>query len=670
MERRVEQADRHRQAAHRLEDPVEVGLLERQQPVESRAAPGLGVREDHLLHHGQPLDAEEHVLGAAEADPLRAELTGADRIGRVVAVRANLQAPVLVGPGEDRLEVVVQLGRDELDLADVDIAAAAVDRDHVALVQLVAAEPDDTALEREPLATGDARGAHASRDDRRVRGHAAVHGQDSLRGDHPVDVVGRRLVADEDHGPALCLLDRRVGVEHDRAARRARARVEPLRHGLRRGVGVDSRMEELVELRGVDPHHCVLLRDHALLDHLDGRLERGRGGALGGARLQHVEDVVLDGELDVLDVSVVLLESPHRCQKLLVGRGHDQAHRLHRLGRTDAGDDVLALSVGQELAEDLFRAGRRVARERDPRARAVALVAEDHLHDVDCGADVVRDVVGAAVDLSARRVPGVEDPPDGAHQLVGRLRREVAALLLAVDAVEGLHELGEIRGGQIGVLGDAPVALQRGQSVLEAVAPDPVDDLAEHLDQAPVGVVGEPRIARSYRESLDRVVVQAQVEDRVHHPRHRDRRTGAHGHEEGIGMVAEALPGLLLQPPHVLADLGLEPVRQVLRLHVGAAGVGRDREARRDRKSQRGHLRKPDSLAAEKLASAVGRLVEVEHKARRSGHRSDCYHARPAPLRGKPHTFHAKSLITRAVHDAWPGTRRARPASAIRTRRA
>ena len=140
VQRRVEQADRHRQPRHRLEDALEVGLLERQQPVERRAAARLVVGQDHLLHDRQPLVAEEHVLGAAEADALRAELARAGRVLRGVGVRAHLQPAQRVGPAEDRLEVLVDLRRHERHLADEHAAGAAVDRDHVALAQLVAAD--------------------------------------------------------------------------------------------------------------------------------------------------------------------------------------------------------------------------------------------------------------------------------------------------------------------------------------------------------------------------------------------------------------------------------------------------------------------------------------------------------------------------------------------------
>ena len=55
--------------------------------------------------------------------------------------------------------------------------------------------------------------------------------------------------------------------------------------------------------------------DHAFVGHIDRDLERGRGGALAGAGLQHVELVLLDRELDVLHVAVVAFEpQTHRVE--------------------------------------------------------------------------------------------------------------------------------------------------------------------------------------------------------------------------------------------------------------------------------------------------------------------------------------------------------------------
>src|SRR4029078_2733593 len=97
--------------------------------------------------------------------------------------------------------------------------------------------------------------------------------------------------------------------------------------------------------------------------------------------------------------------------------------------------------VREQLPEYARLARRRVACERDARARIVALVAEDHLHDVDRGAEVVRDVVRTPVDLRTRRVPRVEDRAHRMHQLTPRVPSEVAAGLLAVDLLERPDEL-------------------------------------------------------------------------------------------------------------------------------------------------------------------------------------------------------------------------------------
>ena len=73
VERRVEQPDRDREPVHRLEDRLEVRPLHRQQLGERAAPAGVIAGHDHLAHGGDPVALEEHVLGAAEPDPLRAE---------------------------------------------------------------------------------------------------------------------------------------------------------------------------------------------------------------------------------------------------------------------------------------------------------------------------------------------------------------------------------------------------------------------------------------------------------------------------------------------------------------------------------------------------------------------------------------------------------------------
>ena len=110
VQRGVEQADRDREAGHRLEEALEVGLLEREQLVERRAPARLVGGHDHPLHLRLAVGRHEHVLGPAQADALGAEPARALRVLRGVGVGPHPQRAQLVGPAQHRLEALVDLG--------------------------------------------------------------------------------------------------------------------------------------------------------------------------------------------------------------------------------------------------------------------------------------------------------------------------------------------------------------------------------------------------------------------------------------------------------------------------------------------------------------------------------------------------------------------------------
>ena len=194
-------------------------------------------------------------------------------------------------------------------------------------------------------------------------------------------------------------LDRGVGIEHGAADGRSGRRVEALGDAwrLRPGARVELVAQELVDVGRLDPAERLLLRDDALGDEVGGDPHGGRGRPLRAPRLEHVQLAALDGELEVLDVAVVLLELLADAHELAVDRRHVGLHLADLRRGPDAGDDVLALGVGQVLAVEHLLAGVRVAGEGDAGARVVAHVAEDHGHDVDRGAEVVGDLLVVAV---------------------------------------------------------------------------------------------------------------------------------------------------------------------------------------------------------------------------------------------------------------------------------
>ena len=201
VERRVEETDGDRQAVHRFEDALEVAALQLLELFERGVLLGFGVGEDEPLHEREAV-AEEHVLGAAEADALGAELARHVRVVRQVGVGAHLHAAELVGPPEDHVERPTRLGRDDRHRADHDLTGGAVDRDDVALDERGAVHVAHATghVDVELVRAAHRGRAHAARDDRRVAHEPAARREDALGRDHAVQVVGRRLGPHQDHG--------------------------------------------------------------------------------------------------------------------------------------------------------------------------------------------------------------------------------------------------------------------------------------------------------------------------------------------------------------------------------------------------------------------------------------------------------------------------------------
>ena len=82
---------------------------------------------------------------------------------------------------------------------------------------------------------------------------------------------------------------RAKGIIHDRAGGGSRRRGQALgEHAAVRGW-VERRVEQLIERHRIDAADRLALRDQPLIGHIDRHLERGLGGALARARLEHFD---------------------------------------------------------------------------------------------------------------------------------------------------------------------------------------------------------------------------------------------------------------------------------------------------------------------------------------------------------------------------------------------
>ena len=206
-----------------------------------------------------------------------------------------------------------------------------------------------------------------------------------------------------------------------------------------------------------------------------------------------------------------------------------------------------------------------------------------------------------AVEPGALGVPRAEDGLDGEVHLPARVLREGLARLLLDDLLELLDQVLEVRGGHVEVALVALVRLELVEDVGEPVAVDVLDRLAEHLDEAAVGIPGEAIVAGLGRQAFDGLVVEPDVQDGLHHAGHGELRAGAHGDEQGVGGVAESPAHRLLDLAQMRSDLDVEGFGRFAGGEVGAAGLGGDGEAWGNRQAERGHLGEIRALSTEQI---------------------------------------------------------------------
>ncbi len=315
----------------------------------------------------------------------------------------------------------------------------------------------------------------------------------------------------------------------------------------------------------------------------------------------------------------MLLERAHDLHQLVVGALVQVLEVGQRHGVAYARDDVLALGVLQVVAVDALRAAGRVAGERDAGAGVHAEVAEHHRADVDGGAQVGRDALLPPVDDRALGVPGLEHGPDRQIHLLTRILRERAAGVLDDDVLERLDQGPHVLGVQVEVARRVLGVFGCLDRILEVLAADIEDGLAEHLDQPTVGVEREPFVAGLRREPPHGLVVEPDVEDGLHHPGHRESGAGTDRHQQRVVGLPELLAHRALQRLEVFGHLGGQLGRLSPALQVRLAGFGGDREAGRHRQAQVRHLGEVGALATQQVAQvpvAFGEVIDVLGHAR------------------------------------------------------
>ena len=267
-----------------------------------------------------------------------------------------------------------------------------------------------------------------------------------------------------------------------------------------------------------------------------------------------------------------------------------------------AGNHVLALGVDQVLAHQLLSAGGRVTGKGHAGAGTVAGVAECHLLHVDSGAPLVGDLVHLAVHVGTGVIPAAEHSLDSLDQLLAGILGERLALVVLVDLLEDGDQFLQVVSGQIHVVGDALGLLHLVDLDLEQTLRHHHDNVCKHLHKAAVAVVGKTGVAGLLGQALNSLVVQAQVQDGVHHAGHGLTSAGTDGDQQGVCVIAKLLAGDLLQALDVLKDVSRDLVIDLTAVCIVlSAGLGSNGEALGHRHAGCGHLCQTSALAAQDI---------------------------------------------------------------------
>ena len=207
---------------------------------------------------------------------------------------------------------------------------------------------------------------------------------------------------------------------------------------------------------------------------------------------------------------------------MVVDLGHGPFELADRKRRAHAGYDVFALRVHQVFTEENLLAGGGIAGEAYARAGVLAEIAENHGLHVDRGAQPVIDVIDAAIGLGAFVLPAPENGVTRGRELFERLLRKVLAGFL-------LHQLLVLGDDVLQRLGLKLVIelhffaqLDGVKDVFKLLLRHIENYVAEHLDQAAIGIIRKARIAAALGQRFNGLVIQAEVQNRVHHAGHRE----------------------------------------------------------------------------------------------------------------------------------------------------
>ena len=171
-----------------------------------------------------------------------------------------------------------------------------------------------------------------------------------------------------------------------------------------------------------------------------------------------------------------------------------------------------------------------------------------------------------------------------------------------VERLELLYQLLHIVSVQLGILLDALLFLHQVDGALEVLLGNFGYNISKHLDKSAVCIVGKPGVLGECGDALNHLVIEAQVEDGIHHAGHRGSGAGTDRNQQRVFAIAELFARECFQLGNKFEDLCFDLRGDGLAVFiVPGAGFRGHGEAVGNGHAQAGHFRQVGAFAAEQF---------------------------------------------------------------------
>ena len=198
--------------------------------------------------------------------------------------------------------------------------------------------------------------------------------------------------------------------------------------------------------------------------------------------------------------------------------------------------------------------------------------------------------------------PRLEDRADGSPELfVGIFWERVACLFLKVFFIFD-DQIAPAGSGHFGIVFHAEPFLHGPQACFKLILRQSDHHAGIHLYETPVSIVSKALVLCRPREARNRLIVQAEIQNCLHHSGHGARRTRAHADKQRVTRISQLLSREFFQTLKILFHFGPQifGIFAVM-LKVIVASLGSDRESGRNRQSDASHFRQAGALAAQQI---------------------------------------------------------------------